>query len=139
MRTSDFLLKECNVVAGRATLSFDKDKKPRERFRLRRFALPDECLRGRTLDEWYRTNASEDYRPVSSVRVEIHGHEGAQFAAHPRPAKLRLRMKARGRRGLALTWKCDGEERLYCAEWEGDPAAPDPKFDDRVECANGSP
>ena len=38
------------------------------------------------------------------------------------------------RRGLARVWVCAAEQRLYCAEWDGTPGAPDPDFTRVVEC-----
>ena len=131
---SEFRIAECEVVPGKATLGFRGPGRGGDRFRLQRLAMPEACLKGRDFPEWYRANL-RDGKVTGAVAAEMRGHRASRIETVLPPATAWQRLLRRKRRGTAVVWVCEKEERLYCAEWERTGNAAPPEIERIVECA----
>jgi hypothetical protein len=133
---STFAIEECEVLPGRASLTFKSPGRKGQKLRIDRMAVPESHLKGRPFRNWFCSTLDDATRLVCCTDKQIHGHKSLHADLKPRrPTPLQfitlLKRKAR-----AAVWVCEHESRLYRAEWEG-PAGTAPDFEQVLECCHG--
>jgi hypothetical protein len=131
---SEFLLKECEVLPGRATLTFGTSGWKAARVRVQRLAMPETFLKGRKLSDWYAGTLPDGYKIEASQDGTVRGHAAAKIDSKVRLKPWQTLLRHR-RTSKAYVWICEREARMYCAEFEASAGALMPDIEQTVECA----
>lgn len=127
-------LEKCEVLPGKATLEFRQKAKPAQTFRLQRLAMPELQLKGRSLKDFFSATISDRDRLIESRQDVFRGHDAFWATVRPLAGSAWQRLRQRKWRGRAAMWVCEREQRLYRTEWDGSPAAQEPRLEAWVEC-----
>jgi hypothetical protein len=123
MLPSEFALEQCEALVGKVALGFRAPGRKGGSFLVRRLALPELCLKGRSLEEWYRAEAPKGVRVLSAAPASVRGHAATELEVSVPPQTSWRKLIRRWSRRRCLLWVCERERRLYGAEWDSPPPA----------------